>query len=222
MGRGYCPPLVGAKRGLSRSRLSRSVKLRLIPLQNSSSMAFQSLRQALTSIEQQPAWQTRWQFQRVLDCWPTVVGGVVAAQTRPVAIQRRVLQVATSSPVWAQNLLFERHRILAKLNPQLPEPLTDIRFSTAQWRVSGQPSTAERSPQPWREHPSYVPALPDDIRREQPSATTPEGAFQNWARVVRARSQHLPKCPQCHCPTPPGELERWAVCGLCIVQQWRS
>ncbi|NEP50291.1 MAG: DUF721 domain-containing protein, partial [Moorea sp. SIO3C2] len=33
--------------------------------------------------------------------------------------------------------------------------------------------------------------------------------------------QNLPLCPQCKCPTPPGELQRWDVCGLCAIKQWQ-
>ncbi|NJL81148.1 MAG: hypothetical protein HC917_24425 [Richelia sp. SM2_1_7] len=35
---------------------------------------------------------------------------------------------------WAQNLTFERQRLLKKLNKILPTPLVDIRFSTARWQ----------------------------------------------------------------------------------------
>jgi predicted nucleic acid-binding Zn ribbon protein len=32
----------------------------------------------------------------------------------------------------------------------------------------------------------------------------------------------LPRCPQCQCPTPPGELERWSVCAVCATQRWQE
>ncbi|MDP4360578.1 DUF721 domain-containing protein, partial [Escherichia coli] len=77
-------------------------------------------------LQQQP-------FQLVLKYWAEAVGSVVATHTQLLSIEKNVLWVATSSASWAQTLTFERQRILAKLNKQLPSPLTDIRFSTAQW-----------------------------------------------------------------------------------------
>lgn len=132
-------------------------------------MGLQSLPQLLNSISNQESWRGRRQFQMLLACWPEIVGQVVAAQTRPTGLQRQVLQVATSSSAWAQNLAFERHTILAKLNARLEKelgPLSDIRFSTAQWPSSGAGrSGAEANPEGenlseaailWRDHPSRV------------------------------------------------------------------
>lgn len=131
-------------------------------------MGLQSLPQLLNSISNQESWQGRRQFQRLVACWPEIVGQAVAAQTRPTGIQRQVLQVATSSSAWAQNLAFERHTILAKLSARLGGDLelNDIRFSTAQWpsqtgRLSG--TTADPGVENlsetailWRDHPSRV------------------------------------------------------------------
>jgi predicted nucleic acid-binding Zn ribbon protein len=183
-------------------------------------MNFKSLPQLLNAISSQESWQGRQQFQQLLACWIEVVGAVVAAQTRPRAIQRQVLQVATSSSVWAQNLAFERHRIVERLNERLQLDLTDIRFSTAHWQLEFSRSPVENFSEAvilWRDHPSSIttPRLPC------PPARDPQTAFRNWARVVRVQSQHLPLCPRCHCHTPPGELERWAVCALCAAQQFK-
>ncbi|HEY9847521.1 MAG TPA: DUF721 domain-containing protein, partial [Candidatus Caenarcaniphilales bacterium] len=100
-------------------------------------MSFEPLNRVLGSLQRQAGWQAQQEFQHLLHCWPEVVGPVVHVQTRPVGITRqRVLRVATSSAVWAQNLAFERHRILEKLNTGLLQPLVDIRFSTSQWYSS--------------------------------------------------------------------------------------
>jgi predicted nucleic acid-binding Zn ribbon protein len=183
--------------------------------------SFKSLNQLMGAIANQDGWQPQRQFNQVLACWFETVGPVVAAHTRPVAIQRQVLQVATSSAAWAQNLAFERRRILAKLNSQIPTKLTDIRFSTAQWhnKPSSSPST-EPSLAIWRDHPSR---LPDAAIQNQPfpeSRQHPQETFQRWADGIKRRSQHLPLCPCCHCPTPKGELERWSICALCAAKQW--
>lgn len=184
-------------------------------------MSFKSLPQLLNSMSNQESWRGRRQFQQLCNCWFEVVGAVVAAQTRPTGIQRQVLQVATSSSAWAQNLAFERHRILAKLNDRLKLDLTDIRFSTAHWQSEFNRTRVENASEAvilWREHPSR---LVGGIRSpRQPTPRDPQTAFRNWARAVRAQSQHLPLCPACHCPTPEGELIRWSVCSLCAAQQF--
>lgn len=185
-------------------------------------MSFKSLRQVLGFLENQDSWKGRRQFQQILACWFEVVGPAVAAQTRPVSMQRRVLQVATSSAAWAQNLAFERHRILEKLNARLPLGLTDVRFSTAHWQSEyGQVSSMPLSETArlWQEHPSRVADVPTPKGISLPEIPDPQAAFRNWARVVRLRSQNLPLCPTCQCPTPAGELDRWAICALCAAKK---
>lgn len=185
-------------------------------------MSFQSLPQLLNTVTNQENWRERQQFQQLVICWFEIVGAAVAAQTRPIAIQRQVLQVATSSSAWAQNLAFERHRILDKLNLRLGQNFTDIRFSAAHWQSDFQRNGVENSSETvilWREHPSRV--APVRLPRvSPPPIRDPQAAFLNWARTVRAQSQHLPLCPCCHSPTPDGELARWSICALCAAQQF--
>lgn len=185
-------------------------------------MSFQSLQQVLGVLEHRDSWKKRQQLRQLVVCWAEVVGSAVAAQTRPLFIQRQVLQVATSSSAWAQNLAFERCRILEKLNARLPhsvsDAITDIRFSPAQWQ-----SPENDAPKPsessilWQAHPSQV-ALPPRLPHAPPLPKDPQMAFQHWAKTVRDRSRHLPACPVCHSPTPPGELDRWSVCSLCAAK----
>jgi predicted nucleic acid-binding Zn ribbon protein len=184
-------------------------------------MSFQSLQQVLGVLEKHDRWQKRQQFRQLVVCWTEVVGHAVSVQTRPLYIQRQVLQVATSNSAWAQNLAFERYRILEKLNARLPYPITDIRFSTAQWQSSEQrhPKSSESSIL-WQNHPSQI-STPPAPHSPTPPANDPQSAFQQWATQVRNRSRHLPPCPVCHSPTPPGELQRWSVCALCAAKMMK-
>ncbi|MBF2074197.1 MAG: DUF721 domain-containing protein [Synechococcales cyanobacterium C42_A2020_086] len=181
-------------------------------------MSFQTLHQVLNAFDHQASWKERRQFQQLLTCWAEVVGPAVAAQTRPIALQRQVLQVATASSVWAQTLAFERLRILEKLNQRVPLGLTDIRFSTAHWCSTSPPSAAAESAIVWQNHPSRLQSPRPPVRL--PTATDPHTAFRNWAKTIRLQSQQLPLCPVCHSPTPEGELIRWSVCALCAAQQF--
>jgi predicted nucleic acid-binding Zn ribbon protein len=186
-------------------------------------MSFDSLDRILEALAKQPGWQVQQQFRLLLQCWETVVSDQIAQQTRPLYISRHVLWVATSSSVWAQNLSLQRYSLLQKLNKLLTEPLVDIRFSTAQWFNSKRLATSESQLSQLEKHPSTFEtnaalALPE----LSPEKTTPETAFQRWAAIIAARSQNLSLCPRCQCPTPPGELERWAVCAYCAAKQWSS
>lgn len=188
-------------------------------------MPFKSLHHVLGSLEDQASWQEQKQFKRLLSQWGEIVGPAVASQTRPVAIQRNVLIVAASSPAWAQNLLFERHRILQKLNAQLRLSLQDIRFSTAYWHrrsLSNQPDGGDPI-QLWRSHPSALDSPAPFTASTQPNeSTTPETAFESWANRMKTRSRNLPLCDRCQCPTPQGELERWSCCAICAAKQWQT
>jgi predicted nucleic acid-binding Zn ribbon protein len=181
-------------------------------------MSFKSVNDILGALQVQ-AKCLEHQEQSLLKCWAEVVGAVVAAHTQPLSIQRNVLQVATSSAAWAQNLTFERQRLLLKLNEKLSTPLVDIRFSTALWQRSKKTPAIEQSILS-SQHPCYLgndTKVPGDASHTSGNANA---TFKHWAETVRQRSHGLPLCPQCHCPTPPGELQRWHVCSLCAAKQF--
>lgn len=179
-----------------------------------------SLDHILGAVENQPQLQGPQQFQCLLKGWAEVVGATVAQQTRPYSIVGDVLCVATSSAVWSQELKFKRRQILKALNARLSSPLVDIRFSSAHWHQDATTDDAVTPAQLWHEHPSQVgEAAPGG---QEPKSTDPKAAFQQWAALKRARSLSFPLCPQCQCPTPLGELQRWQVCGLCAAKQWQA
>ncbi len=187
-------------------------------------MSFKSLHHVLDNLGTQYQPKEQRQLQSLLQCWAEVVGPVVAAQAQPISIHKDVLRVATSSSVWAQNLVFERQRILEKLNARLKFPIADIRFSVAQWQSGSTPQPSPGAVQQaelWQRHPSRIPEPTNaSTARSNQEPMDSTRAFQTWARRVRSRSQHLPLCPHCNCPTPLGELERWNVCGLCAAKRW--
>lgn len=189
----------------------------------------QSLNHVLSRLKSQILSPEQQQFQDLCECWPEIVGTVARLQTRPVSWQRGVLNVATSSATWSQELTLKRMQLLYRLNQKLLFPVQDIRFSTGGWRYQpngdqgiSPDAILDELSQMWRDHPSRVEVA--SLISEQSvdvhlcPALTPLTAFQRWAHTVQQRSQHLPLCPQCHCPTPPGELTRWSVCGLCAGQ----
>lgn len=180
-----------------------------------------SLNHILAAVENQPQWQGPQEFQRLLQIWSEVVGKKIADQTRPCSLDRNVLYVATSSSVWVQELKFRRRSILKKLNAHLSTPITDIHFSTAQWQNTSIPTFGEDVAALWQEHPSRIVETSSLPKSETDLPKDAASAFESWAQRMQVRSQSLPLCPECQCPTPPGELERWTVCGLCAVKKWQ-
>ncbi len=200
-------------------------------------MAWEALSQVCSRLQQRQDWLGGQQLSRILHAWPEVVGPVVAPVARPVSLQRGVLQVAVSSSVWAQTLAFERTRILAKLNPRLQEPVTDLQFSVARWH---RPVTGVRAPKAPPARPSASSQIQQQLLKAHPSqwltlasgtgpaqvdsesaaaVVDPAVAFQRWARLVQERSRDWPLCPGCDSPAPPGELARWSVCSVCLARQ---
>ncbi len=181
-------------------------------------MSLNSVNQILDILKTQAQWQEP-PLLILIRCWHEVVGNTYADNTRPVSIGRDVLRVATSSAAWAQNLTFERKRLLLKVNEKLASPLVDIHFSTAGWHSLPLPKP-EKKIASLHEHPSFIdsPVGSHDVKTFAPSAAA---AFNNWAERVKARFSNLPLCPECQCPTPPGELERWGVCALCGAKRQR-
>lgn len=191
----------------------------------------QRLDEVLGSFGSHPRWAELKQMQTLRQLWPELVGEAVAAQTYPLSLRRQVLQVATSTPAWAQNLTLQRQIILRKLNSRLQSPLSDIRFSSGAWHKG----SSQATPHPDAELTSKFYATPRLApQNEQRSgscrgpnskqpASDPKVAFERWARVVKQQQtqQNLFPCPACRCPTPAAELERWFVCGFCHRQSLR-
>lgn len=220
-------------------------------------MAFNSLDHILGALAAQTLGQQQREYQQLVESWAIAVGPKINQHTRPLAVERGVLRVATSSAAWAQNLMFERRRILQRLNVGRSEAIADIRFSPKDWSKSDVkcPDLADQEIL-WQDHPSRLAQLSTDAeipkgseaglppslelnpkrrgesriastlrmdsqnRRKPGEVENAQGTFERWAQGVQAQSQGLPLCPQCGCPTPPGELDRWSVCALCAAKQW--
>ncbi len=184
-------------------------------------MSFKSINQVL-AISLQQSRVLQQPFQLVLQHWSEVVGCAVAPHTQLSSIQKDVLQVATSSAAWAQTLTFERSRILAKLNVYLPSPLTDIRFSTAQWQ---RPETIAKNQATSDDffggaHPSVLATTSLSKVKQSTKCTNAQAAFSQWMKTTQEKNHNLPLCPQCLAPTPPGELQRWQVCCVCAIEKF--
>ena len=183
-------------------------------------MFFSSLEQTLAQITNQPGWEKYQQYRQVLECWQQIVSQTIAQHTRPLYIQRQVLWVATSSSVWAQELTLQRYTLLKKLNSQLAFSLKDIRFSSSQWQQSRYLLAPNTQPQR-SYHPSGISINTNQNNvNNLPLANDPQAVVKQWLNGIQARSSNLSLCPQCHSPTPEGELKRWSLCCHCATKKW--
>lgn len=194
-------------------------------------MSLDSIHSVIHQLEQQPRWRSRGQFRQVLNQWTAVVGEGVARQAAPVRLDQDVLHVAVVNPMWAQTLTLERLRILAKLNDRLSLNLSDIRFSSGDWyrqKKSSQPTQTPAAsgsnsgaalPEWLRQHPSYEPqVIPPSAQRPQ----TSQESFARWATMTQQLAAQQPLCPQCTCPCPRGEINRWGRCSVCAGQGFKG
>jgi predicted nucleic acid-binding Zn ribbon protein len=176
-------------------------------------MSFQELQSILGAIEPHYHSPERQQLQQILEHWVDLAGTDLATATQPISLQRNTLEVATASPVWTQTLVFKRFGILKKIRDRFAIDLSDIRCSTVQWRTAPNPTALEGDL--WQNHPSQVPATTQPRETQLALFHDSRTAFERWSSTIQSRSQHLPLCPKCNSPTPPGELERWSVCAIC-------
>lgn len=196
-------------------------------------MDIQPLNGILNGIGSGGEWDEQRQLQRLMSQWEAIVGATVAQHSCPLEVHNGILQVATSTAVWAQNLSFERRRILTKLNQRAHFKilgLREIRFSTAQWHnrpgSNGAITLDKRlnsyqQQMQWQQHPSRLPP-PEDERPHSELAESASQAFDRWSQRRQQQINQVPPCPQCQTPTPEGELQRWGVCAFCMTQQWEA
>ena len=67
--------------------------------------------------------------QKALEIWSEIVGETVSKNTEPISIEHGILNIKTTTPVWRQELQFQKKQIIEKLNKKLNKKLIkDIRF----------------------------------------------------------------------------------------------
>ena len=67
--------------------------------------------------------------QKAKDIWEETVGKKIKEHTEPVDVRFGVLTVKTSSPVWRQELQFQKKNIVDSINKKLKNTtIKDVRF----------------------------------------------------------------------------------------------
>ena len=64
-----------------------------------------------------------------MEAWANVVGENISKNTIPVDVQHGILTIKTETPVWRQELHFQKKTIVENLNKKLNKKvIKDIRF----------------------------------------------------------------------------------------------
>ena len=67
--------------------------------------------------------------QKATDIWGEIVGKKIKENTEPVDVRFGILTVKTSSPVWRQELQFQKENIIDSINKRLKKTtIKDVRF----------------------------------------------------------------------------------------------
>ena len=67
--------------------------------------------------------------QQAVNIWPKIVGKKIAENTTAQDVEHGVLIVRVASPIWAQELQFQKKEVLFKINSALEKnTIKDIRF----------------------------------------------------------------------------------------------
>ena len=179
-------------------------------------MFLNSLDSIIEKVTQQPEWIRYQEYKQIKKCWQQVVNKKTSENTRPVCVERGTLYVATSSAVWAQELVLQRYSLIKKINSRIDFTLKDIRFSPAKWHDRPLQNDVELSLKAIERQPQKVQT---ETAKNSIDAKT---AINKWLQNLQQSSQNVVYCPQCQCITTKAELSRWQVCRHCIAQKWHE
>ena len=103
----------------------------------------QNSRDLLTELVRTRDFEPKMFEQKVFSLWRQYLGTPIGTKTMPVSISGGTLKVYTEYPLYKQELLFLKEKIIADLNAKLGKPiLTDIRIDVRQSVTSTLPHTS--------------------------------------------------------------------------------
>jgi predicted nucleic acid-binding Zn ribbon protein len=89
----------------------------------------QELKNAITALLKKNNLEKGVNQNNALLIWASTVGKKIAQNTNPDKVEHGVLTIKVESPTWRQELVFEKQKILKKLNKKLGKnTIREIRF----------------------------------------------------------------------------------------------
>ncbi|MDO3378804.1 DUF721 domain-containing protein [Geoalkalibacter halelectricus] len=103
----------------------------------------------LEQVLQERGLSDRLHKYRAFTCWAKAVGPQIAAQTQPLRVRDKILEVRVAHPVWMQQLQLLKPRILARLSEHLgPGVINDLYLR--QGRIDQNPQATAPHPPAWK------------------------------------------------------------------------
>ncbi|GFP30599.1 hypothetical protein HKBW3S44_00623 [Candidatus Hakubella thermalkaliphila] len=89
----------------------------------------ESIKHIVTQVLDNLGMEKKVRESRAISCWKEIVGERIASNTHPYKIQKGILFVSTSSPVWSQELSLLSREIKERINSLLGEDvIKEMRF----------------------------------------------------------------------------------------------
>jgi len=90
---------------------------------------FRSIKESLIEILSDEKLKPALERGNISTCWKECVGGLIDENTSIKSFKKGLLIIKTKTPVWRNELLFQKVEIIQKLNSKLEKnKIKDIRF----------------------------------------------------------------------------------------------
>lgn len=90
---------------------------------------FRSIKESLVDILNDEKLKPSFEKGNLSICWKESVGSLINDNTKIKSFKRGILIIKTKTPVWRNELLFQKKDIIQKLNSKLKnDKIKDIRF----------------------------------------------------------------------------------------------
>ena len=90
---------------------------------------FRSLKQSLNSFFEKEKINPAYKTGLIINIWDSIVGSTVSKNTTVVKLQNNIITIKTTTPVWKNELLFQKQEIINKLNSKQKTIIVkDIKF----------------------------------------------------------------------------------------------
>jgi len=94
-----------------------------------SNRKFDSVKDILAGVLNNPKISKKLTQYAVLDLWPEIVGKALAEKTRPDRVSGETLYVEAKNAAWVQELTFMKGLILQKIREECPDSkIVDVKF----------------------------------------------------------------------------------------------
>jgi Uncharacterized protein conserved in bacteria len=167
----------------------------------------------------------RYNAESAIYHWKKIVGEKIAAHTRPLSVQRDLLFVAVSNPVWAHHLSMMKQDIISKINSFIGDYLIkDIRFQAGYLKDNqNEENTSQEQKNSIKLHNIRLDESEQKTIQDIVSAVKDDELRQKLCNVVKSdmamkkvrRRNKWHKCAKCNALCPPDAT----YCPVCSIEK---